>query len=110
MPNIIALRGRSSFQSPAYVSIEMIAAAMGGKPFRCLPVHMYTATLDHIMMAMETEITKDGVHYKELNGTPEEEAKLKESYAHLCTLRDEVIEMGVLPAIKDWHSINPNID
>ena len=51
------------------------------------------------MMAMETEITKDGVHYKELNGTPEEEAKLKESYAHLRTLRDEVIEMGVLPAI-----------
>ena len=32
--NIINLRGRSSFQSPAYVSIEMIAAAMGGKPFR----------------------------------------------------------------------------
>lgn len=32
--NIIALRGRSSFQSPSYVSIEMIAAAMGGKPFR----------------------------------------------------------------------------
>ena len=27
-----------------------------------------------------------------------------------ATLRDEVIEMGVLPAIKDWHSINPNID
>ena len=45
-----------------------------------------------------------------LNGTPEEETKLKESYAHLCKLRDEVIEMGVLPAIKDWHSINPNID
>ena len=32
--NIIALRGRSSFQSPAYVSIEMIGAAMGGKDFR----------------------------------------------------------------------------
>ena len=32
--NIIDLRGRSSFQSPAYLSIEMIAAAMGGKPFR----------------------------------------------------------------------------
>ena len=42
--------------------------------------------------------------------TPEEEAKLKESYAHLCKLRDEVIGMGVLPAIKDWKSINPNID
>ena len=31
--NIIDLRGRSSFQSPAYLSVEMIAAAMGGKPF-----------------------------------------------------------------------------
>lgn len=27
--NIIDLRGRSSFQSPAYLSIEMIAATMG---------------------------------------------------------------------------------
>ena len=109
--NIINLRGRSSFQSPAYVSIEMIAAAMGGKPFRWpAGTYVHSHGFDHIMMAMETEITKDGVHYKELNGTPEEEAKLKESYAHLCKLRDEVIEMGVLPAIKDWHSINPNID
>ncbi len=109
--NIIALRGRSSFQSPAYVSIEMIAAAMGGKPFRWpAGTYVYSHGFDHIMMAMETEITKDGVHYKELKGTPEEEAKLQESYKHLCTLRDEVIEMGVLPAIKDWHSINPNID
>ena len=109
--NIIALRGRSSFQSPAYVSIEMIAAAMGGKPFRWpAGTYVYSHGFDHIMMAMETEITKDGVHYKELKGTPEEEAKLQESYKHLCTLRDEVIEMGVLPAIKGWHSINPNID
>ena len=59
---------------------------------------------------MENAIIKEGVHYKELKGTPEEEAKLKESYAHLCKLRDEVIGMGVLPPIKDWHSINPNID
>lgn len=109
--NIIALRGRSSFQSPAYVSIEMIAAAMGGKPFHWpAGTYVHSHGFDHIMMAMETEITKDGVHYKELKGTPEEEAKLKESYAHLCKLRDEVIGMGVLPAIKDWHSINPNID
>lgn len=109
--NIIALRGRSSFQSPAYVSIEMIAAAMGGKPFTW-PVGTYVHShgFDHIMMAMETKITKDGVRYKEQNGTREEEAKLKESYVHLCKLRDEVISMGVLPAIKDWHSINPNIE
>lgn len=31
--HIIDLRGRSSFQSPAYLSICMIAAAMGGKAF-----------------------------------------------------------------------------
>lgn len=108
--NIINLRGRSSFQSPAYVSIEMIAAAMGGKPFR-LPAGTYVdnGEFKNIMMAMETEIDKNGVHCKPLKGTPQEEAKLKESYAHLCTLRDEVIEMGVIPAIKDWKTINPNI-
>ncbi|MCC8036541.1 MAG: malate dehydrogenase [Bacteroidales bacterium] len=109
--NIIALRGRSSFQSPAYVSIEMIAAAMGGKPFTWpAGTYVHSHGFDHIMMAMETTINKDGIHYKELKGTPAEEAKLKESYEHLCKMRDEVIELGVLPPIKDWHSINPNID
>ena len=87
------------------------ANIIAGKPFRWpAGTYVYSHGFDHIMMAMETEITKDGVHYKELNGTPEEEAKLQESYKHLCTLRDEVIAMGVLPAIDQWHSINPNID
>ena len=31
---IIELRGRSSVQSPSYLSVEMIRAAMGGEPFR----------------------------------------------------------------------------
>lgn len=109
--HIIDLRGRSSFQSPAYVSIEMIAAAMGGKAFRW-PAGCYVnnGKFDHIMMAMETTIGKDGVKYNEIKGTPTEEKELEESYKHLCTLRDEVIEMGVLPAIADWHKLNPNID
>ena len=109
--NIIALRGRSSFQSPAYVSIEMIAAAMGGKPFRW-PAGTYVSNgkFDHIMMAMETSITKNGVTYKEVAGSPSEQEELEKSYEHLCKLRDEVIEMGIIPAIKDWHSLNPNID
>ena len=109
--NIIALRGRSSFQSPAYLSIEMIAAAMGGQPFRW-PAGTYVSNgkFDHIMMAMETSITKNGVTYKEVAGTPAEQAELEKSYEHLCKLRDEVIEMGIIPAIKDWHSLNPNID
>ena len=95
--NIIALRGRSSFQSPSYVSIEMIAAAMGGKPFRW-PAGAYVSNgkFDHIMM-------------KEVKGTPEEEAALEKSYEHLCALRDEVIAMGVLPPISEWYALNPNI-
>ena len=108
--NIIALRGRSSFQSPAYVSVEMIAAAMGGKPFRW-PAGTYVSNdkFDHIMMAWETDITANGCHLKAVKGTPEEETALEKSYEHLCALRDEVIAMGVLPAISEWNKINPNI-
>ena len=108
--NIIDLRGRSSFQSPAYVSICMIAAAMGGKAFEYpAGVYVNNEEFDHILMAMETEITKDGATYKSVQGTPEEHQALKESYAHLCKLRDEVIEMGVLPAIDKWGELNPNL-
>ena len=108
--NIIDLRGRSSFQSPAYLSIEMIGAAMGGKPFNW-PVGTYVdnGTYNHIMMAMETTIDKNGVTVHPVGGTPEEKKELDQSYHHLCKLRDEVIEMGVLPPVKDWHELNPNI-
>lgn len=108
--HIIDLRGRSSFQSPAYLSIEMIAAAMGGKPFRW-PVGTYVNNghFNHIMMAMETVVDAKGVHYCETEGTPEERQALEQSYHHLCTLRDEVIGMGVLPPISQWHELNPNI-
>lgn len=108
--NIIKLRGRSSFQSPSYVSIEMIAAAMGGAPFTW-PAGSYVSTqgFDHVMMAMETEITKDGVAIKETKGTVAEMESLKASYAHLCKLRDEVIAMGVIPAVEEWNALNPNI-
>ncbi len=109
--NIIALRGRSSFQSPAYVSIEMIAAAMGGEPFRWPGgTYVHTDGFDHIMMAMETTIDTTGIHYQVVEGTPEEKATLEKSYKHLCEMRDEVIQLGVLPPLDQWHSINPNID
>lgn len=108
--NIIDLRGRSSFQSPAYLSIEMIAAAMGGRPFRWpAGVYVNDDRFSHIMMAMETDITSAGISYKEVGGTPEERAELERSYRHLCTLRDEVIEMGVLPPVSDWSRLNPNL-
>ena len=108
--HIIDLRGRSSFQSPAYLSIEMIAAAMGGKPFRW-PVGTYVDNdrFHHIMMAMETTVDRNGVTVSPVKGTPEEERELDESYRHLCTLRDEVIEMGVLPPVAEWSRLNPNL-
>ena len=108
--NIIKLRGRSSFQSPSYVSVEMIRAAMGGEAFRW-PSGCYVNTGDynHIMMAMETSITKDGVTYAPLKGTEEEVQSLTDSYNHLVKLRDEVIEMGILPAVDQWHTVNENL-
>lgn len=107
---IIELRGRSSFQSPSYLSIEMIRAAMGGEAFRWpAGTYVYTGKFDHIMMAMETEITKDGIFYKEVEGTAKENAELEESYVHLSKLRDEVISMGIIPEIHLWHTINPHM-
>ena len=108
--NIIDLRGRSSFQSPSYLSIEMIAAAMGGKPFTW-PVGTYVnnGEYNHIMMAMETTVDKYGVTVHPVKGTPEEHKELDQSYHHLCKLRDEVIAMGVMPQIDQWKTINPNL-
>lgn len=108
--NIIDLRGRSSFQSPAYVSIEMIAAAMGGKPFTWpAGVYVNNDSFSHIMMAMETTIDKNGVTVHPVKGTPEEKAELEKSYEHLCKLRDEVIAMGVMPSVDHWKELNPNL-
>jgi malate dehydrogenase len=107
---IIKLRGRSSFQSPAYVSVEMIRAAMGGDSFRW-PAGCYVNSqgFNNIMMAMETNITIEGVSYAEIKGTPEEMDELRKSYQHLTDLRQQVIEMGVIPPVEQWHSINPNL-
>lgn len=109
--NIIELRGRSSFQSPSYLSLEMIRAAMGGEEFDW-PVGCYVdnGEYDHIMMAMETTLDSNGVqHYKEIKGTEKEREELKQSYKHLCELRDSLIQSGVIPAIGEWKSINTNL-
>ncbi len=108
--NIIDLRGRSSFQSPAYLSLEMIQAVMGGQKFDW-PVGVYVSNKEYnnIMMAMETTLDTDGVHYKEVKGTNDEKASLKESYRHLCDLRDQLIQTKVIPNINEWTKINPNL-
>lgn len=107
---IIELRGRSSFQSPSYLSVEMIRSVMGGEKFRW-PAGTYVKTdkYDHIMMAMDTTLDATGCHYNVPAGTPEEIAKLDASYAHLCKMRDELVTLNIVPAISEWNSINPNL-
>lgn len=107
---IIDLRGRSSFQSPSFVSVEMIAAAMGGEPFTW-PAGCYVMTekYHNVMMAMPTTIDATGVHYTAIEGTEEEMAALEASYQHLCKMRDEIIELGIIPAVEDWKTVNPNL-
>jgi len=106
--NIIKLRGRSSFQSPAYNAVKMIEASMGGEPFT-LPAGTYVnnAKYKNVMMAMPTVIDATGVHYSEVKGTSEEMAALDASYAHLCKMRDEIVELGIVPPVADWKKLNP---
>ena len=107
---IIELRGRSSFQSPAYLSVEMIRSVMGGEPFR-FPVGTYVKTdkYDHIMMAMKTTLDTTGAHFEVPQGTAEENAKLDASYEHLCKMRDELITLNIVPPVSEWNTVNPNL-
>lgn len=107
---IIELRGRSSFQSPAYLSVEMIRSVMGGEAFK-YPVGTYVSTdkYNHIMMAMNTTLDTTGAHYTVPEGTAEENAKLDASYEHLCKMRDELVTLNIVPEISKWNEINANL-
>ncbi len=107
---IIKLRGRSSFQSPSLLSVQMIASVMGGPAFP-YPAGTYVSNgkYDHIMMAMDTTLDVNGCSYKVPQGTAEENAKLDASYEHLCKMRDELVTLGIVPAISEWSKINPNL-
>ncbi len=107
---IIELRGRSSFQSPAYLSVEMIRAAMGGAAFRW-PAGTFVKNekYDSIMMAMNTTLDATGCHYTMPEGTADEMAKLDASYEHLCKMRDELVDLNIVPAISEWSKINRNL-
>ena len=110
--NIIKLRGRSSFQSPAYQAVKMIEAAMGGEKFTW-PAGCYVdcdkCGYKNVMMAMPTVIDAEGVHYSKPEGTAEELAALSASYEHLCKMREEIISLGIIPEVKDWKSMNGNL-
>jgi Malate/lactate dehydrogenases len=109
---IIKLRGRSSFQSPAYCSVKMIEAAMGGDPYT-VPAGTYVncekCGFHNVMMAMPTTIDATGVHFTMPEGTADEMASLGKSYEHLCKMRDEIISLGIIPPIAEWSEMNPNL-
>ena len=110
--NIIKLRGRSSFQSPAYQAVKMIEGAMGGEPFTW-PAGCYVncdkCGFKNVMMAMPTVIDKDGVRFTMPEGTAEELAALQASYEHLQKMRDEIIGLGIIPPVENWKDENPNL-
>ena len=109
---IIKLRGRSSFQSPAYNAVKMIEAAMGGTKFTW-PAGCYVncdeCSFKNVMMAMPTVIDATGVHFTKPEGTPEEMAELQVSYEHLCKMRDEIVSLGIVPPVDEWKKSNPNL-
>ena len=109
---IIKLRGRSSFQSPAYQAVKMIEASMGGAEFNW-PAGCYVncdkCGYKNVMMAMPSVIDANGVHFCAPQGTAEEMAALQASYEHLCKMREEIISLGIIPAVEDWKTMNPNL-
>lgn len=109
---IIELRGRSSFQSPSHHTLLAVKAVMDGKgydwPVGCY-VHEPAHGFEHIMMAVETTLSRDGISYRIPAGTEAEMAELRASYGHLVKLRDEVIAMGLLPPIAEWPKVNPHL-
>ena len=110
--NIIKLRGRSSFQSPAYQAVKMIEAAMGGDKFT-LPAGCYVncdkCGYKNVMMAMPSTIDANGVSFTKPEGTAEEMAALNSSYEHLQKMRDEIISLGIIPEVAEWKTLNPNL-
>ncbi len=110
--NIIKLRGRSSFQSPAYQAVKMIEGAMGGEKFT-LPAGCYVncdkCGFKNVMMAMPSTIDANGVSFTAPTGTADEMAALNASYAHLCKMRDELVDLGIIPAVAEWGTLNANL-
>ena len=49
------------------------------------------------------------LHPTQPQGTEEEHTSLKASYAHLCKMRDEIVELGIVPAVEDWKKDNENL-
>lgn len=104
---IIKLRGRSSYQSPAHQSVEMLRAHIECSPFPW-PCGAYfdKGPFAHVMMAAPVQFSVFGMEASEPSGSAEDMAALHESYRHVCALRDEIIRAGVLPPVEQWRIAN----
>jgi malate dehydrogenase len=60
-----------------------------------------------LMMGLTSEICLYDVFSPE--GVAEENAKLDQSYEHLCKMRDELVTLNIVPPISEWNKINPNL-
>lgn len=107
---IIKLRGRSSWQSPAHQTVEMLRGYLkrGDYPWPC-GVYFREGEFANVMMAADVHWTPKGLEPIEPEGAEEDMAALRSSYQHLCKLRDEVIEAGLLPPVDQWSRVNPNL-
>ena len=107
---IIKLRGRSSYQSPAHQSVEMLRARIlcGGYPWPC-GAYFKEGEFSHVMMDADVEFGPDGITPIPPAGDDDDMAALRESVAHLQKLRDEVIGLGLLPSLDTWSSVNPHL-
>jgi len=83
---------------------------MGGQKFEW-PAGTYVnnAEYKNVMMAMPTVIDATGCHFTNPQGTPEEMAALQASYEHLVKMRDEIVTLGIVPAVADWTKENANL-
>lgn len=106
---IITLRGRSSFQSPAQQSVEMLRGVLG-QPYEWpCGAYVNAGNFRNIMMAMPARVSGRGVAWQMPEGDAGDLKALEESYKHLLALRDATIADGILPPIAEWGKHNPNL-
>ena len=107
---IIKLRGRSSYQSPSHQSVEMVRGRIrnGDYDWPC-GVYFGSGEFANVMMAADVDWTPDGIVGREPQGAEDDMAALRDSYQHLCKLRDEIIAAGLLPPVSEWRTLNPHL-
>ena len=66
-------------------------------------------TEGQVTLGVDTTVHLDGRLYGKPEGADDDMAALRDSYQHLCKLRDEVIAAGILPPVDQWKSVNPNL-